>query len=60
MKRRQWQCDGCDLTFNTRAGLKFEYTIMKPNNQYVWCTECQKEYIPEVKVERHGGTWHGN
>ena len=59
--RQYYQCDGCDETFNTKDGLEFEYTIQPyQNNQYVWCPECQKEDIPEVKVERHGHNPYSN
>ena len=53
LKVEWFQCDGCGDDFDSADGLEFEYTIMKPNNQYVWCPRCQAEDIPEVIIHRN-------
>ena len=50
---RPYQCDGCDNTFTSVVGLKFESTVVR-KSPYIWCPSCQDEDIPIVKVERHG------
>jgi hypothetical protein len=49
---KNYRCDGCDDTFNSKVGLKFESTIVR-RNPYIWCASCQQDNIPTVQVERH-------